>query len=82
MYLSILKSSAIIYSHIHHSSPIATRCYYNALLLSGKLNGYLADIDQQAQEMEETLIQKTAERHGISESLKATDQMAWNRIKG
>ena len=45
--------------------------------LSGKLNGYLADIDQQAQEMEETLIQKTAERHGISESLKATDQMAW-----
>ena len=50
---------------------------YNALLLSGKLNGYLADIDQQAQEMAETLIQKTAERHGISESLKATDQMAW-----
>ena len=29
---------------------------YNALLLSGKLNGYLADIDQQAQEMAETLI--------------------------
>ena len=41
---------------------------YNALLLSGKLNGYLADIDQQAQEMAETLIQKTAERQyfGVS----------------
>lgn len=50
---------------------------YNALLLSGKLNGYLADIDQQAQEMTETLIWQMAERHGISETLKAADQMAW-----
>lgn len=50
---------------------------YNALLLSGKLNGYLADIDQQAQEMTETLIRQMAERHGISETLKAADQMAW-----
>ena len=50
---------------------------YNALLLSGKLNRYLADIDQQAQEMMETLIWQVAERHGISETLKATDQMSW-----
>ena len=50
---------------------------YNALLLSGKLNGYLTDIDRQAQEMTETLIRQMAERHGISEALKAADQMAW-----
>ena len=50
---------------------------YNALLLSGKLDGYLTDIDRQAQEMTETLIRQMAERHGISEALKAADQMAW-----
>lgn len=50
---------------------------YNALLLSNKLNGYLADIDQQAQEMMDTIIQQMAEAQGITETMKAADSMAW-----
>ena len=50
---------------------------YNALLLSGKLNAYLAGIDQQAQELMDTIIQQRAEAQEITETMKATDQMAW-----
>ena len=50
---------------------------YNALLLSGKLNGYLADIDQQAQELFDSIIQQMTQSQGITETLKATDQMVW-----
>ena len=50
---------------------------YNALLLSGKLNGYLANIDRQAQEQFDTIIQQMAEAQGITEALKATNQMVW-----
>ena len=50
---------------------------YNALLLSGKLNGYLADIDRQAQERLDTVIEQMAQSQGITEALKSTDQMAW-----
>ena len=50
---------------------------YNALLLSGKLNGYLADIDQQAQGMMNLIVQQMAQAQGITEALKSTDQMAW-----
>ena len=50
---------------------------YNALLLSGKLNNYLADIDQQAQERLDTIIQQMAQAQSVTEALKATDQMAW-----
>ena len=48
---------------------------YNALLLSGKLNSFLADIDQQAQERMDTIIQQMAQ--GITEVMKAADPMAW-----
>ena len=51
--------------------------FYNALLLSGKLNGYLADIDQQAQERLDTIIEQMARSQGITEALKAADQMTW-----
>ena len=50
---------------------------YNALLLSGKLNAYLAGIDQQAQDLMDTIMQQMAEAQEITETLKATDQMAW-----
>ena len=50
---------------------------YNALLLSGKLNAYLAGIDQQAQDLMDTIIQQMAEAQEITETMKATDQMAW-----
>ena len=48
---------------------------YNALLLSGKLNSFLADIDQQAQKRMDTIIQQMAQ--GITEVMKAADPMAW-----
>lgn len=50
---------------------------YNALLLSGGLSSYLADIDKQAQELMDTIIQQMAEAQGVTETLKAVDQMAW-----
>ena len=46
------------------------------MLLSGKLDGYLADIDQQAQEMMNLIVQQMAQAQGITEALKSTDQMA------
>jgi len=51
--------------------------FYNAFLLSGKLKGYLADIDQQAQELFDNIIQHMAQSQNITETMKATDQMAW-----
>ena len=50
---------------------------YNALLLNGNLNIYLANIDQRAQELFDTIIQQMAHAQGITETLKATDQMVW-----
>ena len=49
----------------HHSAR------YQALLLSGRLNSYLADIDAQAEEQLELLTQQMAEREGVNEELKA-----------
>jgi hypothetical protein len=53
------------------------RGFYTSLLTSGKLNSYLADIDQQAEEMFFRLVKQMAEKHGVNEELKAADQMAW-----
>lgn len=50
---------------------------YNGLLLSGELFPHLIEIDQQAQEMYDQLMHQMAVRAGITEHLKATDQMAW-----
>lgn len=50
---------------------------YTSLQLGGKLNRYLADIDQQAQERLDTIIRQMAEAQGITEALKAADPMAW-----
>ena len=55
---------------------------YNALLLSGKLNAYLAGIDQQAQELMDTIIQQMAEAQEITETMKATDQNESHRPNG
>ena len=53
--------------------------FYNALLLSGKLNGYLADIDEQAEEMFSRLVKQLAEKENVTEKLKAENQMEWVR---
>ena len=50
---------------------------YSGLLISGKLDGYLRDIDRQAEAMLSQIVQQMAAREGITEKLKATDQMAW-----
>lgn len=55
------------------------RVRYADLLTSGKLNGYLVDIDRQAEEMFEQLVKQMAEREGVTEQLKATDSMEWVR---
>lgn len=53
------------------------RITLSSLQISGKLNGYLADIDRQAEEMFERLVKQMAESEGVTEQLKAADQMAW-----
>ena len=50
--------------------------YYN-LLTSGKLNSYLADIEQQAQELFLRLVNDLAEKENVTEELKSTDMMLW-----
>ena len=50
---------------------------YTNLLTSGKLNSYLADIDEQAEDMFLRLVEQMAEREGVSEQLKAENQMEW-----
>ena len=50
--------------------------YYN-LLTSGKLDSYLADIEEQAQQLFLRLVKELAEKEGITEQLKAIDQMKW-----
>ncbi len=52
--------------------------YYN-LLTSGKLHSHLADIEEQAQQLFLRLVKEYAEKEGVTEQLKAADQMAWVR---
>ena len=53
------------------------RLLYTNLLTSCKLNSYLTDIDRQAEELFSRLVKQMAEREGVTEELKAKDQMAW-----
>ena len=55
------------------------RVRYANLLTSGKMNAYLADIDRQAEELFLRLAKQTADAEGITEKLKASDQMEWVR---
>lgn len=56
----------------HHRKVL----YYN-LLTSGKLHSHLADVEEQAQELFSRLVKEHAEKEGITELLKSTDQMKW-----
>ena len=62
-----------------HLRYIKQNCkvFYLNLLTSGKMNGYLADIDKQADEMFSQLVKQMAEREGVTEKLKAKNQMEW-----
>lgn len=50
---------------------------YAELLTTGKLNDYLADINEQAEEMLSRLVKQLAEKEGLTEALKAENQMLW-----
>ena len=52
--------------------------YYN-LLTSGKLDSHLADIEEQAQRLFLRVVNELAEKEGVTEQLKAADQMKWVR---
>ena len=56
----------------HHRKVL----YYN-LLTSGKLHSHLANIEEQAQDIFSRLVKEYTEKEGITEQLKATDQMKW-----
>ena len=50
---------------------------YSELLISGKLNDYLADLNEQAEELFSRLVKQLAEKEGVTEALKAENQMLW-----
>ena len=52
---------------------------FNALVLSGNLWTYLADLNEQAQQRMETLIVQMQSAEGITEALKAADPLGWTR---
>ena len=53
------------------------RHLYSGLLIRGKLNYYLADINEQAEKMFSRLVKQLAEKEGVTEALKAENQMLW-----
>ena len=62
-----------------HLNYIKQHCkvLYTNLLTSGKLNSYIADIDKQAEDMFLRLVKQMTEREGVTEQLKADNQMEW-----
>ena len=53
------------------------KALYTSLLTNGKLQSYLADVEEQAQELFDRLMKQRTEREGITETLKAENQMLW-----
>lgn len=53
------------------------RAFYTTLLTSGKLNSYLADIDERAQDMFSRLVKEYVDRQGVTERLKVENQLLW-----
>ena len=72
-YIGIWGQRHLRYLKKHH------RVLYANLLTSGKLNSYLVDIDRQVEELFLRLVKRMAEEEGITEALKASDQMKWVR---
>ncbi|MEI3122285.1 MAG: TnpV protein [Oscillospiraceae bacterium] len=62
-----------VYLRAHH------RVLYYNLLTAGALDGHLADIEEQAQELFLRLVEQYADTEGVTENLKADDPMAWVR---
>ena len=62
--------------HLRHIKQHRKVLYIN-LMTSGKLNGYLADIDKQAEDMFSRLVKQMAECEGVTEQLKTDNPMVW-----
>ena len=62
--------------HLRYLKEYSRSVYLN-LLTSGRLNDYLADIEEQAQERFERIVEKMKRAQGITEQLKAENQMEW-----
>ena len=54
--------------------------YYMKLLLEGKLNEYLHEIDEECYEMMDRLVEQMKEKQGVTEKLKAENQMLWGKM--
>ena len=69
-----------IWGHRHHEYLRRNkRIILSSLQISGELTSYLADIDQQAEEMFERLVKQMAAAEGVTERLKSDNQMVWVR---
>ena len=53
------------------------KALYTSLLTNGKLQSYLADVEEQEQELFDRIMKQRTEREGITETLKADNQMEW-----
>ena len=62
--------------HLRYLKEYRRGVYLN-MLTSGRLNDYLADIEEQAQERFERVVEQMKQAHGITEQLKAENQMEW-----
>ena len=62
--------------HLHYLKE-HRRVRYATLLTSGELNAHLADVDRQAEALFLRLVKQMADAEGITETLKANDQMEW-----
>ena len=62
--------------HYHHLRK-TNRVLFSQLTISGKINDYLAGIDKQAEDMFFQLVNALAEKEGVTEHLKADNQIAW-----
>ena len=62
--------------HYHHLRK-TNRVLFSQLTISGKMNDYLAGIDKQAEEMFSRLVKELTEKDGITEKLKAENQILW-----
>ena len=62
------------------------RPVYDAMLMHGTINAHLEEVDRSAEEMMDRLMTQMAEREGVTEAVKAEDQMEWvqrmNSIRG
>ena len=79
--LKLTRTRPIGHGGMLHKAYLKLRkpAYYQSLLLNGKLDAVLADVEEQAAERYEVLIEQMSQREGISEKLKAENRMEWVR---